>query len=352
MFPGDVLFAVKCNPEPRVLRALWNGGIRHFDCASANEVRLVRQLFPAAAIHFMHPVKPRAAIGESVDAGVDDFALDSPHELDKILNETRGTRPPTRLGLFVRLAVPNLGAAHDLTGKFGASVDETARLLRSARPHAARLGVCFHVGSQCLAPVAFRRALELSARAIALSSVPVDVIDVGGGFPAAYADVTPPPLGEIMTEIAQTLKRLRVPSEPRLWAEPGRALVAAGVSVVVQVLLRRGDALYINDGVYGSLSDAGVPGLRFPVRLIRASNGGAPAPTVPFRFFGPTCDSTDRMEGPFLLPANVHEGDWIEIGQLGAYGAALRTAFNGFDRAHLIEVNDRPIIDAHADAAA
>jgi ornithine decarboxylase len=116
-------------------------------------------------------------------------------------------------------------------------------------------------------------------------------------------------------------------------------LVAAGGSVVVQVQQRRGETLYINDGVYGALSDAGVLGFRYPVRMIRPGWKVA-IETVPFSFYGPTCDSADVMHGPFALPADIAEGDWIEIGQLGAYGACLRTAFNGFDRARIVEVSD------------
>jgi ornithine decarboxylase len=123
---------------------------------------------------------------------------------------------------------------------------------------------------------------------------------------------------------------------PLLWAEPGRALVAAGASVVVQVQGRRGDALYINDGVFGSLSDAGAPGFRYPARLLRPTE----APARDFAFWGPTCDSNDYMRGPFVLPGDTREGDWIEIGQLGAYSTALRTAFNGFDRARVVEVRE------------
>jgi ornithine decarboxylase len=108
---------------------------------------------------------------------------------------------------------------------------------------------------------------------------------------------------------------------------------------VVQVHARRGEALYVNDGVYGSLADAGALGFRYPVRLIRPGCDRT-TETVGFSLFGPTCDSADVMRGPFALPADVREGDWIEIGQLGAYGACLRTAFNGFDRARIIEVGD------------
>ena len=341
VFPGSTLYAVKCNPEPRVLRALWAGGVRHFDCASPAEIALVRQMFPAAAIHYMHPVKSRTAIREAARRhGVSDFVLDSEPELRKIVAETE-TLAHDRRGLFVRLAVSN-GGAYDLSGKFGAAPAEAARLLAAARRYAGRLGVCFHVGSQCLEPRAYADALDLAASVLRQAGVSVDVIDVGGGFPVSYPDVTPPPIGAYLAEIEGAVVRLGLSAE--LWAEPGRALVAAGTSVVVQVQLRRGDALYINDGVYGSLSDAGTPRFRFPVRLIRDPSCPPSLRSRSFRLFGPTCDSVDRMDGPFLLPDDVAEGDWIEIGQLGAYGAALRTAFNGFDRARLVDVCDPPLL--------
>jgi ornithine decarboxylase len=363
-FPGDVLYAVKCNPEPRVLRAVWAGGVRHFDCASPAEIALVRQMFPKTAIHYMHPVKARAAIREAYGQhGVRDFALDSADELAKILDETAAASPgeggsaERDLGLFVRLALPKSGALYDLSGKFGVPLAEAAGLLRAARPHAARLGICFHVGSQCLEPGAYARALSLVGEAIGAAGVAVDAVDVGGGFPVSYPDVVPPSLDAYLTAIRDGFAALGLPATTRLWAEPGRALVAGGASVVVQVQLRRGDTLYINDGVYGSLSDAGAPGFRFPARLIRPDGGGeraeSPAALRGFELFGPTCDSVDRMKGPFLLPEDVREGDWIEIGQLGAYGACLRTAFNGFDRARLIEVRDPPLLETPGyDAAA
>ncbi|MDS4010457.1 MAG: type III PLP-dependent enzyme [Defluviicoccus sp.] len=355
-FPGDVLYAVKCNPDPRVLRVLWGAGVRHFDCASAAEVALVRRMFPAADIHFMHPVKARAAIREAwADQGVRDFSFDSQDELAKILAETGagrasgGAGAPADLGLLVRLAVANDGALHDLSGKFGAAPAEAAALLAAARPYARRLGVCFHVGSQCLDPAAWAKALAAAAQVVAQAGVPIEVIDVGGGFPAAYVDTAPPPLAAFFAAITGEIARQPHLQGARLWAEPGRALVADGVSVVVQVLHRRGDVLYINDGVYGSLSDAGRPGLLFPARLI-AHDDRLPSPAEQaFQFYGPTCDSLDFMPGPFALPADVREGDWIEIGQLGAYGAALRTAFNGFDRAQLVEVRDDAFFAAGSD---
>ncbi|HEY0523185.1 MAG TPA: type III PLP-dependent enzyme [Stellaceae bacterium] len=354
-FPGEVLYAVKCNPDPRALVAVWAGGVRHYDCASLAEVELVRRVLPAkAAIHYMHPVKARPAIRAAYrEHGVRDFSFDSADEMRKILEEAvpvgineRGERD---LGLFLRLALPkDRGAVYDLSGKFGAAFDEAVVLLRTARTRAATLGLCFHVGSQCLDPVAYARAVDYAKSVIDVAGVAVDVVDVGGGFPVSYPDVEPPPLGAYFAEIEAAFDRLGLPAA-RLWAEPGRALVAGGASVVVQVQLRRGNALYVNDGVYGTLSDAGAPAFRFPVRRIRWSDaaegdaGGEP-PLEAFELFGPTCDSADRMRGPFLLPADIGEGDWIEIGQLGAYGACLRTAFNGFDRLHTVEVRDLPML--------
>jgi len=348
-FPGDVLYAVKCNPEPAVLRALWAGGVRHFDCASPGEVALVRQMFPDAAIHFMHPVKARGAIREAwARHDVRDFVLDSADELAKLRSEIAATGVPGALGLIVRVALPKGSAVLDLSGKFGAAPADAAALLRAARPHAARLGVSFHVGSQCLDPLAWRHALQLIGEVIRASGVAIDIVDVGGGFPVAYPNAEPPALGAFIAEIEDGFERLGLPPTARLWAEPGRALVAGGGSVVLQVQARRGDALYVNDGVFGSLADAGALGFRYPVRLIRP-HGASPSDVLrPFRFFGPTCDSADAMQGPFLLPEDTAEGDWIEVGQLGAYGSCLRTGFNGFDRARIVEVSDTPLPTAPA----
>jgi ornithine decarboxylase len=318
--------------------------VRHFDCASLAEVALVRQMFPDDQIHFMHPVKARGTIREAwFRHGVRNFVLDSAEELAKIVQEIAATGVSGEPGLIVRLALPKGAAVLDLTGKFGAAPEAAIALLRAARGQAARLGVSFHVGSQCLEPLAWRDALDLLGHVVGGAGVALEVIDVGGGFPVSYSDVEPPLLGAFLAEIDAGFERLDL-HRARLWAEPGRALVAGGASVIVQVQHRRGDALYVNDGVYGSLADAGALGFRYPVRLIRP-DGPAPAePQVGYSFFGPTCDSADAMRGPFVLPADVVEGDWIEIGQLGAYGGCLRTAFNGFDRARMVEVRDGPLL--------
>lgn len=335
-FPGTTLYAVKCNPTSLVLSTLHAAGVRSFDVASLDEARLVRSMFPDAFIAYMHPVKSRAAIRRAyADFAVRAFALDSEDELLKILEETGGAADLT---LVVRLAVPACASTMlTLSGKFGADPEHAARLLEQCRQHAARVGLSFHVGSQTMDPHAYTRAMADAAavaEAAAASGGALDVLDVGGGFPAAYPGLAPPPLEAYFDAIREAAAAHPALRPAAVWCEPGRALVADAGSVVVQVLLRKGSALYVDDGVYGALFDAGpVLGWRYPARALRRRANCDPlasTPTAQFSLFGPTCDSLDCMRGPFTLPANVREGDFVELGQLGAYGAAMATKFNGF----------------------
>lgn len=333
-FPGDVLYAVKCNDEPVVLRALWAGGVREFDTASIAEVRRVRTFVPEASCHFMHPVKSPEAVAEAYrEHGVRRFVIDHADELAKIVAATGQTGD---LELFVRLAVPNDGAVLALTGKFGCSADEAVSLLRSSRAVAREVGLTFHVGSQCLEPRAFARAIAMAAD-VAGRAGGIDHLDVGGGFPAAYKG-DEPPFGSFAGVIRDAVRRhgLRC----RLQCEPGRALVATGASVLARIELRRGKSLYLNDGVYGNLAELKWIGPHFPMRVIR--DGVRAAAPEAFDLFGPTCDSIDSMPGPHWLPGDVREGEWIEVGMMGAYSNALRTAFNGFHDSKVAIVNDPP----------
>ena len=324
-FDGTVAYAVKCNPSPDVLHVLRAAGIRHFDVASRFEVDTVLDVVPDARLWFMHPIKSPAAIRHAWERGVTDFSLDSESELRKIVG-TVG--PSCALGLHVRLAVESDGAAWSLGGKFGASQEVAVGLLRQARTFASTLGICFHVGSQCMTPDSYAAAIRACARVAASAEVPIDVLDVGGGFPAAYPGMEPPPLSRYFEVIREAVREYGF-EDCELVCEPGRAMAAESGSLLVKVEHRRDNTLYINDGTYGSLFDAGTPRWRYPTRLVRPGNPST-ASEAPFRFFGPTCDSLDLMEGPFMLPGDVQEGDWIEIRQLGAYGATMRTQFNGF----------------------
>ena len=338
-FPGKSMYAVKANPSPDLLQILWDSGITHFDVASIAEVRLVAKVAPQATLCFMHPVKAEEAIREAYFThGVRTFSLDSLEELEKIM---RGTGDATDLTLCVRLRVPNDHAKLSLGAKFGAAPEEVKALLFAARQAADALGICFHVGSQTMSPSAYVQALGRVRAAIVEAAVTVDVIDVGGGFPSVYPGMEPPALEAYFGAIHQAFESLPVSYSAELWCEPGRALCAEYASLLVRVERRRDDELYINDGAYGALFDAAHIGWRFPVQLLREPESNAR--DIGFSFYGPTCDDMDRMAGPFLLPADVQPGDYIEIGMLGAYGCAMRTGFNGFTAEGRVIVDDEPM---------
>jgi len=337
-FPGRSLYAVKANPSPDLLRVLWDAGITHYDVASIAEVRLVRATLPEAVLCFMHPVKTAKAIAEAYAVhGCRVFSLDSLEELEKIVSATNGAED---LSLCVRLRVSSEYSELSLASKFGVDLADAAPLLQATRQVADSLGVCFHVGSQSMSPHAYVQALERVRAAIVQAAVLVDIVDVGGGFPSVYPGMEPPPLEDYFGVIDRTYESLPISYSAELWCEPGRALCAEYNSLIVQVERRRGSELFINDGAYGALFDAAHVGWRFPVQLLRDGDG---TNEEAFSFYGPTCDDLDYMEGPFDLPGDIHAGDYIEIGMLGAYGAAMKTAFNGFGETEIHEVADEPM---------
>lgn len=345
---AKTLFAVKTNPEPLALRALFAEGVRSFDVASLAEIELVRRLFgDKAELFFMHPVKSRAAIREAYHRyGVRHFSLDSRDELIKILEETRYAED---LGLHLRLSIPNNYAELNLSEKFGINLQEAPALLKQMNIHAAKLGVCFHTGSQSMHPDAYRIAIQMAGEVIANSEVAVHFFNVGGGFPSIYPGLFPPEMQLYFDAIHEEFDAIEGSQFMTLLAEPGRAMVAESMSLIVRVDARRGNMLYINDGTYGSLFDAGTPRFIFPTRLLRHDAEEASS-LVPYSFYGPTCDSLDVMKGPFYLPHDVREGDYIEIGQMGAYGRCMNTGFNGFTvDEQIYEVSDAPLMSMYDD---
>ncbi|MCH4151855.1 MAG: type III PLP-dependent enzyme [Sphingobium sp.] len=348
-FPGKSLYAVKANPSPALLRTLWDSGITHYDVASIAEVRLVADTLPHAKLCFMHPVKAEEAIAEAYHVyGVKTFSLDTMDELEKIARATNGA---TDLELCVRLRVSSDHAQLSLASKFGVDLADAKELLMATRQVADALGICFHVGSQAMSPHAYTQAIERVRAAIVDAAVTVDIIDVGGGFPSVYPGMEPPALELYFDAIHRAFESLPVSYSSELWCEPGRALSAEYSSLIVRVERRRGDELYINDGAYGALFDAAHIGWRFPVKLLREEPANDEEMT-PFSFYGPTCDDMDHMAGPFLLPADVRTGDYIEIGMLGAYGCAMRTGFNGFTAETCAEVEDAPMASLYDESIA
>jgi ornithine decarboxylase len=344
-FPGKVLYAVKANPAPDLIEVLWNAGVTHYDVASIAEVRLVRRTLPDATLCFMHPIKTAGAIREAYfEHGVRTFSLDSLEELEKIVSacaDPETGEPAKNLRLCVRLRVSSEYSELSLASKFGCDLTEAPGLLQQARQHSDWLGICFHVGSQAMSPFAFVQALDRTRAAIAEASVVIDMIDVGGGFPSIYPGMEPPPLEDYFAIIHQHFYALPIAYNAELWCEPGRALCAEYSSMIVKVEKRRSNELYINDGAYGALYDAAHVAWRFPVNALEDDLRDA---VEDFSFYGPTCDDADYMAGPFPLPGDIQAGDYIEIGMLGAYGAAMKTGFNGFGDAEVVTVTDEPMM--------
>ena len=343
-FPGKVLYAVKTNPDERVIKIISDSGIENFDVASLNEVKLVRKINNKAKVYFMHTVKNRESIKEAYTKyNVKDFALDTKDELLKILEATNSAKD---LNLYVRVSISNEHAEIDLSRKFGATSSEALGLLRLCKAHAKKVGLSFHVGSQCMHKISFAKGINEIGKIIKKTKIVPDVINVGGGFPAMYPDLIPEPLDNYLDVIKESLKNLKLEKTPEIFCEPGRAIVAEAGSTIVKVLLKKKNKLYINDGTYGSLFDAGVPNFVLPAKMITNGRVVSKKKTA-FNFYGPTCDSLDYMKGPFLLPNNIKEGDYIELGQLGAYGTTFRTKFNGFFSDANYQLNDKPILSMY-----
>ena len=340
-FPGKILYAVKTNPNPDVLKTILESGINNFDIASIKEIEAIKKINPNAICSYMHTVKSRESINESYfKYGIKAYSLDTKDELIKIIESTNNAKD---LELFIRVAVSNEHAEIDLSKKFGAINSEASALLRLAKQYAKKIGLSFHVGSQCMHPISYTKGIAEIGNIIKKTKIIPDVINIGGGFPTIYPDLIPQSLDNYFKEINEALSNLKLKKLPEVICEPGRAIVAESGSTIVRVNLRKKQKLYNNDGTYGTLFDAGVPNIVYPSRIIKNGRFISKKLTA-FDFYGPTCDSMDYMKGPFILPNNIKENDYIELGQLGAYGLTFRTEFNGFFSDNIYEVEDDPIM--------
>ena len=343
-FPGKVLYAVKTNPHEEVIKEIKNSGIDKFDIASIEEIKIIKKIVPDAECFYMNTIKSREHIREAYfNYNIKNFALDTKDELLKIIEATDNAQD---LNLFVRISISNEHAEIDLSKKFGALSSEVLGLFRLTKAHSAKIGLSFHVGSQCMHPISYTKGIGEMGNIIKKTNIIPDFINIGGGFPTIYPDLRPQSLNNYIFEIKKALNNLKLEKQPVLMCEPGRALVAESGSTIVKVVLRKKQKLYINDGTYGSLFDAGFPNIVFPSRMIQNGRTISKKLTA-FNFYGPTCDSMDYMKGPFILPNNIKENDYIELGQLGAYGITFRTKFNGFFSDQIFEVEDKAIMSMY-----
>ena len=347
-FPGKTAYAVKTNGEPMVLDVLARAGIDCFDVASPAEFAAARAAAPKAELLYMHPVKSQTDIRLALETyRIRTLALDHEDEIAKILRIVRGLDlDPEEITLFVRLAARG-HAAYELSKKFGATPAHAVELVRRIANIGFKVGLCFHVGSQVEDTDTYERALASAAWVRSRAGVPLAGLDIGGGFPAAYGgdprrgDPPRPDTTGLVREVVDEAREWGLDDLP-LVAEPGRVIVARSFSLIVRVLLRKGRRIYINDGIWASLSDSWTGRITLPARLLpdpaRRRRTGDKSKIAPFRVFGATCDSVDILSRPFYLPETVDTGDWIEIGHIGAYSLALRTHFNGFYPDTFVEV--------------
>ena len=325
-FPGRVLYAVKANDHPAVIRLISEAGVTHFDCASVPEIERVRSVCPDATPYFMVPVRLRGAAREAQDKyGVRHFMIDHAGGLAPLAEEI----DMKRAVVFARMAAHHPSAMQDLSAKFGAAPGDVPELLRRIAAEGAEPALAFNVGSAVTDPEAYSHALELAAGVLRKLPFRVRLLDIGGGFPKAYPGFPVPPLDDYFARIRAAAAMLPLADNGELMGEPGRALAAPGLSAVVEVLLRKNDRLYLNDGMYGIFWELRFRGHdRYPVRAFRDGKE-MQSGSRPFKLFGPTCDGTDVLPGPVELPDDVRPGDYLEFGNIGAYSLSGRTSFNG-----------------------
>ena len=325
-FPGLVTYAVKANPHPTVLENLVAAGLSAFDVASPAEMRAVRTACPDATLHYNNPVRSRVEIAAGVDAHVSSWSVDDPGELQKLHNVPRGE-------VAVRFKLPITGAAYDFGDKFGATPEEAALLLRESVAMGFEPALCFHPGTQCTDAQAWVSYMRAAARIAASVGVRLKRLNVGGGFPQDRGQGAPD-LEEFFAAIGQA-RQVFGSTQPALLCEPGRALVASTSTLAVRIKSRRAETIYLNDGIYGGMTelrDMGPSGL---VTLLSPQGKIKTGPVTTFKAFGPTCDSLDHIPGGLQLPNSAAEDDYILIGGMGAYSSCLSTRFNGYCLEHL-----------------
>lgn len=336
-FPGDTLYAVKCNAHPLVLWTMRRAGIGHFDVASPMEIRRVVECVPDGVMFYHHPAKTPGQVRLAWECGVRFFAVDCVAELEKVAALTDPTMRPV-----VRLAIPKgSGAVYDLSTKFGAVPEVFEATLARAAEMGLKPAATFHVGSQCLDPQAFRLGMEMACAAIDRAGIAIDWMDIGGGFPAYYRRTQAPPLAAYFQVIAKAHRELTEPRGIRLACEPGRALMAEGGSLLARVNLRKPDAVYLNDGIFGGLTETywGKDQLSLPFRLLDSRGRLKNGPAGVFTAFGPTCDGNDKLPWPLDLPGDVAEGDYIEFNLIGAYGREMAARYNGMHSDHVAVID-------------
>jgi ornithine decarboxylase len=326
-FPGMVTYAVKSNPGEAMVENLAAAGIRGYDCASPFEIDLIRRLAPDAAIHYNNPVRSRVEIAYAVERGVKSYSVDSKSELVKLIEMV----PAEGTEISVRYKLPVAGAAYNFGAKFGATVELATELLKDVAAAGFIPSLTFHPGTQCTDPHAWEAYIREGANIARAAGVTIARLNVGGGFPNHRLQAVVPQLEATFQLIDRVATEAFGADRPLLVCEPGRALCGDAFSVAARVkALRDGTHVFLNDGVYGTLTELPMIGVIDRMEVISATGEKRVGEAVPRIVFGPTCDSVDRLPGELPLPADLAEGDFVIWHGMGSYSTVTNTRFNGF----------------------
>lgn len=326
-FPGLVTYAVKSNPDEAIIRTLFKAGVKGFDVASPAEIDLVGHLAPGAARHYHNPVRSRAEIDHAADAGIKAWSVDSHSEVAKIFDRV----DPTNVEISPRFKLPVVGAIYDFGSKFGASPELAAELLRAVADRGYIPSLTFHPGTQCTDPAAWETYIQTAREIADMAGIMPKRLNVGGGFPSHRVEGVEPDLAAIFELIGRVTAEVFGDDAPALVCEPGRGLCADAFSLITKVKgVRDGANIFLNDGVYGGLSELPIVGNLDRIEVLDAEGNRRTGEPTSRTIFGPTCDSVDRLPGELAVPADIEEGDYVIFHGAGAYSAATNTRFNGF----------------------
>jgi ornithine decarboxylase len=326
-FPGMVTYAVKSNPGEAMVENLVAAGVRGFDCASPFEIDLIRRLAPDAAIHYNNPVRSRTEIAYAVERGVKSYSVDSKSELAKLIELV----PAEGTEISVRYKLPVAGAAYNFGAKFGATVELAIELLKNVAAAGYIPSLTFHPGTQCTDPHAWEAYIREGANIARGAGVTIARLNVGGGFPNHRLQAVVPQLEATFQLIDRTATEAFGADRPLLVCEPGRAMCGDAFALAARVkALRDGSHVFLNDGVYGSLTELPMIGVIDRIEVLSPEGEKRKGEPVPRIIFGPTCDSVDRLPGDIPLPGDLAEGDFVIWQGMGSYSTVTNTRFNGF----------------------
>lgn len=326
-FPGMVTYAVKSNPGEEMIENLAAAGVRGYDCASGFEIDLIRRLAPDAAIHYHNPVRSRAEIAYAVEKGVKSWSVDLRSELQKLIDMV----PANGCEISVRFKLPVAGAAYNFGAKFGATAEMAVDLLKVVAAAGFVPSITFHPGTQCTDPQAWAAYIREAAVIARNAGVTIARLNVGGGFPSHRLEAVQPQLEAIFQTIDQVATEAFGADRPLLVCEPGRAMCGDAFTLAARVKsIRDGLHVFLNDGVYGTLTELPQIGIIDRIQVISPEGDLRRGKAQDRIVFGPTCDSVDRLPGEIPLPGDMQEGDYLIWHGMGSYSVVTNSRFNGF----------------------